>query len=190
MRKEISKFIRENSLKNTLLYFADTYIYFLFKYLPGIEGFLLRRAYAKLFSKSCSSRLFIYPAVHIVFFSNIRFGERVAINHNSYLDARGGLDIGNFVMIGPNCVINTCDHGFGETSRPMFEQPLTYAPVKIGNDVWIGANVCINKGVSIGDGTIVAAGSVVTKDLPPYSICAGVPAKLLRERNSQASAVA
>lgn len=58
-----------------------------------------------------------------------------------------------------------------------------YRPTLIGNDVWIGDNVLICGGCSIGDGVIIGAGSVVTKDLEPYGIYAGVPAKLIKERN-------
>ncbi len=59
------------------------------------------------------------------------------------------------------------------------------APVNIGNDVWIGESVFINDGISIGDGAIIGAHSVVTKDVPPYAIVAGVPAKLIRYRFSE-----
>ena len=182
MFNELNKFLKANSFKSTALYFLDTYLYFFFKYLPGVEGFFFRRLYAKTFAASCKKSLYIYPGTNIFFFSKIELGERVAINHNCYIDARGGLSIGNFVMIGPNCVLNTCDHGIEERARPMYLQPLTYGRVTIEDDVWIGANVCVNKGVTIGKGTVVAAGSVVTKDLPPYSICGGVPAKVIRER--------
>ena len=58
-------------------------------------------------------------------------------------------------------------------------------PVTIGNDVWIGANVCILPGISIGDGAVLAAGAVITKDVPPYAIVGGVPAKVIKYRFSE-----
>lgn len=59
-----------------------------------------------------------------------------------------------------------------------------YAPVHIGNDVWIGARVIIMDGVSVGDGAVIAAGAVVTKDVPPYAVVGGVPAKIIKYRHS------
>lgn len=75
---------------------------------------------------------------------------------------------------------------FREFSNGLTKVPsdvVKYAPI-IGNDVWIGAKVVINRGVTIGDGAVIAAGSVVTKDVPPYSIVGGVPAKVIKMRFS------
>lgn len=106
--------------------------------------------------------------------------------------------IGKFCSIGPNCTIRLGVHPLGDfvSSHPIFYSPnklvgTTFADKKyfeeektvyIGNDVWIGANVIILDGVKIGDGAIIAAGAVVTKDIPPYAIYGGVPAKLIRYR--------
>jgi len=106
-------------------------------------------------------------------------------------------DIGKFCSIGPYTVIGYGNHpaNFISTS-PMFyhtgkifgktfalkEAFETYERVTIGNDVWIGANVYIKNGISIGDGCVIAAGAAVVKDVPPYAIVGGVPAKLIRYR--------
>ncbi|KQY55761.1 hypothetical protein ASD11_14715 [Aeromicrobium sp. Root495] len=66
--------------------------------------------------------------------------------------------------------------------RPSFRGSRGEAPAQIGNDVWLGANVVVLRGVTIGDGCVVAAGAVVTKDLPPYSIAGGIPARVIRPR--------
>ena len=85
--------------------------------------------------------------------------------------------------MGTDVTIITRNHRFDRTDIPMMEQGFEEErPVYIGNDVWIGDRVLILPGVHIGDGSIIAAGAVVTKDVPPYSIVAGVPARKIRDR--------
>jgi acetyltransferase-like isoleucine patch superfamily enzyme len=93
----------------------------------------------------------------------------------------GPITIGSNVLLGPCASIISSNHGFarGELIR---NQPGRDAAIRIGDDVWLGANVVVTAGVSIGDGAVVGAGAVVTKDLPPMSICGGVPATVLGYR--------
>ena len=85
--------------------------------------------------------------------------------------------------MGTDVTIITRNHRFDRTDIPMMEQGFEEErPVYIGNDVWIGDRALILPGVHIGDGSIIAAGAVVTKDVPPYSIAAGVPARKIRDR--------
>ena len=76
------------------------------------------------------------------------------------------------------------NHRFADPGRPIHEQGLELAPIRIGNDVWIAAGARIMAGVSIGEGCVVGAGSVGTKDIPPYSIAAGVPARVIQKREA------
>ena len=86
-------------------------------------------------------------------------------------------------MMGTDVTIITRNHRFDRTDIPMMEQGFEEErPVYIGNDVWIGDRALILPGVHVGDGSIIAAGAVVTKDVPPYSIVAGVPARKIRDR--------
>lgn len=109
-------------------------------------------------------------------------------------------DIGKFCSIGPNTVIGYGKHPIDFISTSplfyhtglIFEQTFavkeaftSYERVTIGNDVWIGSNVYISNGISIGDGCVIAAGAVVTKDVAPYAIVGGVPAKLIKYRFSE-----
>lgn len=95
----------------------------------------------------------------------------------------GPVTIGNDVMMGPEVVIYTSGHRFDRTDIPMMDQGSTKPePVTIGNDVWIGRRVMIMPGVNIGDGCVIGAGAVVTKDIPPYSVAGGVPAKVIKKR--------
>ena len=94
----------------------------------------------------------------------------------------GEITIGDNVMVGPKTVIWGRDHGTN-LNRPMRYQPHIKSSIYIGDDVWIGANVTILKGVKIGTGCIIGAGSVVVKEVPPFSIVGGNPARVLRKRN-------
>ena len=106
---------------------------------------------------------------------NIHIGENVFINDCCHFQDQGGIFIGNNVLIGHNTVFATIDHDLDPKSRRNH-----YAPIYIGNDVWIGASAVITKGITIGDGAVVAAGAVVTKDVEPGTIVGGVPAKVIK----------
>ena len=94
-----------------------------------------------------------------------------------------GVEMGKYVLIGPGLVITGGDHRFDRPGVAMvFSGRAEPEPCVLEDDVWIGARVTILKGVRVGRGSIVAAGAVVTKDVPPYSIVGGVPAKVIRQR--------
>lgn len=115
------------------------------------------------------------------FSSDISLGDNSGIGINSELS--GGITIGNDVMMGPYCMMYTSNHGMKRTDIPMWQQESeARRPIVIGNDVWIGSRVIILPGVHVGDGSVIGAGSVVTKDVEPYSIVAGNPARLIRKR--------
>lgn len=99
---------------------------------------------------------------------------------NAYI--RGPLKIGSNVLMGPECVILTTNHNFNRRNVPIRLQGSTTKPIIIGNDVWIGQRVMIMPGVEIGDGAIIAAGAVVSKNVAPYTIVGGIPAKLIKQR--------
>lgn len=119
--------------------------------------------------------------------SNITFGANVVFNRNCYITSISSIDIGDNCLFGPNVFISDHDHGHYpiplkmESFRlPPLQRELSSSPISVGSSVWVGANVCILKGVVIGDNCVVGANSVVTKSLPPNSICAGVPCKVIR----------
>lgn len=92
------------------------------------------------------------------------------------------ISIGNDVLIAAGVRMITRKHGFGMTGRPMSQQGYTNAPIVIEDDVWVGFGAVILPGVTIGRGSIVGAGAVVTKDVEPYTVVAGVPARVIKER--------
>lgn len=115
-------------------------------------------------------------------------GGCIAIGANSLvgdfcnLYGQGGLTIGSDVMIGPGCRIIPNEHTFNDLTSPASSQPCRAEGITIGNGVWIGANVVVLDAVTIGEGAIIGAGSVVTRSIPPYAVCAGVPCSVLRMR--------
>ena len=112
---------------------------------------------------------------------NIEIGEKVGFNFGCYVNGFGGLTIGDNTIIGPYTMIHTANHEM-ETDRPIPEQGWNLGPVVIGAGCWIGMGVCILPGVTLGDGCVVGAGSVVTRDVEPYSIAVGNPAKAIKSR--------
>ncbi len=109
-------------------------------------------------------------------------GQRVFIGRYSSLDSYHPITIGDDVMIGAYCYLTTGNHRFERRDIPMNAQGFEGAAIEIGSDVWIGAHVTVLPGVAIGNGAILGAGSVVTKNVPPYEIWAGVPAKYIKKR--------
>jgi acetyltransferase-like isoleucine patch superfamily enzyme len=95
----------------------------------------------------------------------------------------GPVRLGNNINIAQNVVMSGLNHGYEKISLPPREQKCSTALITIDDDCWIGANVVITAGVNIGKHSVVAAGSVVTKDVPPLSIVAGNPAKLIKQYN-------
>lgn len=94
-----------------------------------------------------------------------------------------GVDIGEYVMIGPHCVIAGSDHNHRLSDKPMrMSGSISKGSVVIEDDVWIGSHVTITSGVKIAKGCVIGANSVVTKDTKPYSVYCGVPAQFIRER--------
>ena len=112
---------------------------------------------------------------------NVRNGSHTHIQSWCILNAFiGNIVIGANCMIAAGCAFMPYQHSFADIDRPMREQSLTSrGDVVIEDDVWLGLHVCVMDGVTIGRGTVVGAGAVVTKDVPPYAIAGGVPARVI-----------
>lgn len=130
--------------------------------------------------RSCGSsvridrRVFIWPE------EQLDVGNNVDINGYTTIYAGGGVRISDNVLIAANCVITSVSHPTAADQR----RQLVLSPVELLDNCWIGANSVILPGVTIGKNSIVAAGSVVTASIPDNCICAGIPAKIVRNLNS------
>lgn len=103
----------------------------------------------------------------------VTIGHRAAINSFARLFGHGSLHIGEDTQIGPGTLITTTEHDYGADLATHFK------PVVIGKRVWIGANVTILAGVEVGDFAVIGAGSVVTRNIPPYAVAVGYPARVV-----------
>jgi acetyltransferase-like isoleucine patch superfamily enzyme len=108
-------------------------------------------------------------------------GDHVRIGIGNVLI--GPVTIGNNVILAQNVVVSGLNHGYADPQIPISRQPCTVGQIAIDDDCWIGANSVLTAGVHIGKHAIVAGGSVVTKNVPPYSVVAGNPAKVIRLYN-------
>lgn len=111
----------------------------------------------------------------------------IIVGYGDESDPVGKVTIGNDVRIASHCMILGANHRFDDTSVPIRKQGLIRKDIVIEDDVWIAGRVNIIAGVHIGRGSVIAAGAVVTHDVPPYSVVAGVPARVIKKRKEDES---
>lgn len=146
--------------------------------IPFLFGVVIREAFYNKALKSCGNNLVIEFGV-MFYYRNISVGDSVLISTYTTIHH---CDIGDNVLIGGGCRLlsGSRQHNCARTDIPMSQQGGKMKKIKIGSDVWIGDNSIIMADVE--SGCIIAAGSVVTKDVPAYSICAGNPARVVKGR--------
>ncbi|MFA5307290.1 MAG: acyltransferase [Candidatus Babeliales bacterium] len=113
-------------------------------------------------------------------------GLRLAVGEGTWINAAGGITLGNDVLIAPYVVIHSSNHNFDRTDIPINQQGNTNESVHIGNDVWIGAHATILPGATIGDHCVIGAGSVVAGNatIPEWAVAVGNPARVIRFRDT------
>jgi acetyltransferase-like isoleucine patch superfamily enzyme len=113
--------------------------------------------------------------------ARIRIGEGTFLNLGVMVAAAELVEIGDHCMFANGCFITDADHRFDDPDRPVPWQGFTsQGPTRVGDNVWCGAHVVITSGVTIGERCVIGANSVVTTDIPSFSVAAGVPARVLR----------
>ncbi|MCU0771600.1 MAG: acyltransferase [Verrucomicrobia bacterium] len=121
-----------------------------------------------------------YPFSGQQFTPRLEIGADTMIGYHSHIMVVGHMKIGRHVLIADRVYISDNLHGYEDVTKPMLAQPLVHRPVEIQDEVWLGENVCVLPGVTIGRHSVIGSNSVVTKDVPPHSVAAGVPARVLR----------
>ena len=122
----------------------------------------------------------IHMGCRLTTIGGVTIGAGTTIDQGALLDGRGGLTIGRGVATGPDVCLLTADH---DPQSSTFEGRL--APITIGDRAWLGTRAMVLPGVSVGEGAVIAAGAVVTKDVAPYTIVGGVPARVIGERSRE-----
>lgn len=112
----------------------------------------------------------------------LKIGSHTYIGRYSTILAYESVEIGSNCLIAPQAHITDVNHSFDDVNKPIRLQPYTSKKVVIEDDVWLGGGVSVLPGVRIGHGSVIGARAVVTKDIPPNSIAAGIPAKVIRNR--------
>ncbi len=126
-----------------------------------------------------------YIAAYAYVTDTVTAGRHSTIN--PFAVVRGQVTLGDGVRVGAHSSLLGFNHTFELDDRPIYQQPVTSRGITIGDDVWIGSHVVVVDGVVVGEHSVIGAGAVVTRDVPPYSVVAGNPAKVLRDRRAPAA---
>ena len=150
--------------------------------LTGKIGIAIRYCLAATLFKQIGKNVSIYPYCVFLHTQELSVGSNVSIHEFSYIDAYGGIEIGDDVSISHGVSVLSFEHKYDSTNVPIKNQGATIEPIKIESDVWIGAKASILGGVTISSGCIIGANGVVTKNTPHNCVLCGVPVKVIKER--------
>lgn len=158
-------------------------VYSLIWQIPGATGDLLRARYLAPRMKKAGRKLRVQPGSRFRSIENLEVGDHVTIGFDNFLQAKGGLTLGNNVLFAPGVKIWTTNHNVNDPDVPVRSQGHTNAPVVIEDDVFVASNAFILPGTTLSRGCIVSAGAVVSgKVYRPFSILGGNPARVIGYR--------
>jgi len=157
------------------------------KFFKKINDYLIESQHHTFKSrmKHCGERVHFYLPFHICFPGSLEVDDDSTIGTYVHMWCLGGISIGKKVMIGSHTAITSITHDY--TQEDMRFSPTIRKPVVIEDDVWIGSHSVILPGITIGKGAVIGANSVVTKDVEPYSIMYGSPARLHKNREKSSN---
>lgn len=155
-------------------------LFLIFSRVPGHIGLASRFLWLKQKAKHCGNNIYIGENVTMKNVSNLSIGSNVSIHECCYLDALGGIYIGDHVSIAHNSSLLSTNHTYFDKKIPIKYNKVSLAPLVIQDDVWVGAGCRLLAGVTVQTRVIVAAGAVLTKDAEPFSLYGGVPAVKLK----------
>jgi acetyltransferase-like isoleucine patch superfamily enzyme len=144
---------------------------------------VIKSNYLRLQGAKIGKSITYYPGIKINPCRRLKLGDNVDLAWGVIITTGGYVEIGDRTLIGYRSIISSANHVIPESKGHIFSSGHDKKKVTIKNDVWVGGNCTIVAGVSIGEGAVIAAGSVVTKDVEPFTIVGGIPAKLIRKRN-------
>lgn len=142
----------------------------------------LKKQLLEIMGAQIGRRVVFYPGVWIMPGRNLIVGDDVDLALDVIITTGGGVTIGDRTLVGYRTQILSTNHVIPERHGRIFSAGHEGRPVVIGSDVWIGANCLILGGCTIGEGAVVAAGSIVTKTVLPFTVVAGNPARVIKER--------
>jgi acetyltransferase-like isoleucine patch superfamily enzyme len=161
------------------------------------EGFVFLGRNVTLEARRGYGRLILGRWVHIgsgnsirCHEGTIRVGDKCVFGKDNTVNGYLDIEFGAATIVADWVYVCDFDHVFADVTVPIKDQGIVKAPVRIGPDVWLGTKVTVLRGITIGRGCVVAANAVVNKDLPPYSVAVGVPARVVRDRVADHEAAA
>lgn len=156
------------------------YYYFFIAQIPCLFGNMLRGKFIAKNCKKAGHNLKVLAGTRFRSMENLVVGDNVIIGNDNFIQAVGGVTIGDNVMTGPGVKIWSIKHSYKDKKKLVAEQGYTSVAVVIGNGTWIASDVFISPGARLGDGVVVFPGTVIgPKDYEAYSVLAGNPARII-----------
>jgi acetyltransferase-like isoleucine patch superfamily enzyme len=155
------------------------------------RGFVFLDRGAQLYARRGYGRLILGRWLHLGVNTALRchegtlsVGDKVVLGRNVSVNCYLDIEIGASALFADDIYVSDFDHKFADLTVPIKDQGIAKARVRIEPDVWLGTKVTVARGVVVGEGAVVGANAVVTRDLPPYSVSVGVPARVIKDRRA------
>lgn len=156
-----------------------------------VRGFVFLDRHVEVCARRGYGRMVLGRWLHVGAYTALRchegtltVGDKVVFGRNVSVNCYLDVEIGTDVLFADDIYVSDFDHNFAALDIPIKDQGVSKARVRIEPDVWLGTKVTVCRGVVVGTGSVVGANAVVTRDLPPYSVAAGVPARVIRDRRA------